>query len=70
MTNTITGPATKIRPIAFEMLLLGVPVGMRQLDDDLYSLELPAEDWLAVEKIHVSWFVNARNTTVTGGMAI
>jgi hypothetical protein len=70
MTKTITGPQKLIRPIALEMLLLGSPVGMRQLDDDLYSLELPADDWLAIEKVHVSWFINARNNTVTGGLAI
>ena len=64
MERVITGPAEFIRPIALEMLLLGIPTGMRQVDDDLYSLELPAADWMAIEKVHVSWFVNKRKEAV------
>lgn len=64
MERLITGPAKFIRPIARELFLLGVPNGMRQLDYDLYSLELPTADWLAIEKVHVSWFINKRKEAV------
>lgn len=60
MGKVITGPAHIVRPIAIELLLLGIPTGMRREDDDTYRLELPAEDWLAIEKVHVSWFISKR----------
>lgn len=54
--SIVYGTRQALLPLAHELMKLGLPTGIRQVELNTWSLEVPVAELMALEKVHVRQF--------------
>lgn len=58
--KTLYGTKAQLLPIAHELMKLGLPTGLREIERDTWAIEIPVQELALLEKIHITAFNGKR----------